>query len=637
VYGKSETDKLTVLLREKPYLYQPHGHISAESSWVFTEEDFDELLNSPVHENFLNATFLLNRVIFLGISADDIGASGRLVALRDRGLSTLSHYWITSDSHIEKRDWAEANGIQQIVYPVSLGHEECICRIIDKINSFVSYDSVNKTPIVGSSSANIVPPSEELYKMDDIDQIRISLNTLIQSYKNPNGEIEYSVYKEFCKKYARSIHASYMMPSEDGEEQYWFGYRIRGVPLGGKTIGRVFSATDQAGEPVAIKILDQRRYSDELYLSAFRRGVTSLKILAKNKIDGIVPIRDAYEVPPTIVMDLENCVSLRGVIEANSLHSVVKRLIIVIRTSEIVLKAHMLPEIILHRDIRPSNILLIGYDWSAEECEAVKVIDFDLSWYKGAVGEDFVRTDRDTLGFQAPEQFEGSATKNRRSTLIDSYGLGATLFYAIASRNPPLKAAREKSWSEDVRRACSVSFQSVPEIVPFLSRTIMQATRDRTDERISVSEIKDKLTDVVSWINDRRLECTQGFIAEMICSLSAYSEYDVDAKEHVFSFSTSHGLTVSYEYDFLEDFILCRMIYEKPANVHNSRADAVLNKLKGEFNSYFESIHTEKLYFKFVGTREFQARASFRVPIATKRAEDISRVIKRISQVLTIL
>ena len=289
VYGKNASDNLQQLTRNTPYLYQPHGIITSESSWVLTADDFADLCNSPLHDEFLTSIFLRDTVLFLGINAADVGATLRLTNLINRQLIPQSHYWIVSDAHTEKRDWAERCGIQQIVYPTSLGHIEPISAIIDALAKYRPEDEIISRPVVGSQQTatrrwDISP--NELFKLDDIDEIRLTLNEIIR-HRSDGQDITYEEYKKICSDYKRAIHSCYMMPTGDPGEK-WFGYQITGKPLGGKTMGRVIPATDNRNDSVAIKILDHRRYSDELYLSAFRRGIKALKILKDRNAIGTV-------------------------------------------------------------------------------------------------------------------------------------------------------------------------------------------------------------------------------------------------------------------------------------------------------------------------------------------------------------
>lgn len=611
VYGKGSLDRLQELTRHQPFLYQPHGSITSESSWVFTKKDFVEICDSPLHDEFLSSIFLRDTVVFVGISANDVGASLRLANLNKKGLRPGSHYWITTTSYVENRIWAEENGVQQILYPSNLGHDACISEIVKSISIYQSIDEVVNRPVIGSAetlkgSAHLSP--KELFKLDDIDQIRVSLNSIIQSATN-GGEISYDSYSKICKDYARAIHSCYMMPSGN-EGEKWFGYHITGTALGGKTIGRVIPAIDTSGEPVVIKILDQRRYSDELYLSAFRRGIKALKILGTNGVDGTVNVRDAYELPPTIVMDYLNCASLEDSVLSGKL-SGLNSLKVLRSASGTILQAHLLAEIVLHRDIRPSNILLEGFDWLDGSFESVKVIDFDLAWHRGALGEDFVRSDRDALGFQAPEQLQGGDAELRRTTSIDSFGLGASLYFAIAKKNPDLSYFNDDGWKKATLDYASRRLIGNPEIAKFIAELIADAMQRDPKSRISVAEIHSRLGDVIEWIEGSKEACSRDFLAEMLCSMSSPSTYEIDRRRKTFSFHTSSGLTVDILHDFLDGEYEVHFKYQKPGNIDNSRADKTLNTLKSDFDGVFRPASPRQVKFNFTGgTREFEARVT---------------------------
>jgi eukaryotic-like serine/threonine-protein kinase len=636
VYGRDASDRLSELTRNRPYLYQPHGSLLSESSWVFTESDFNELCQSPLHEAFLSAMFLRDTVVFIGISAKDCGASLRLANLNNKNLRSLAHFWIASNSHIEDRSWAEENGIQTIFYPAGLGHDFCISEILKSIKEFKSVDSLINIPVVGNintSLDNINVSPEDLFKFDDIDQIRITLNAIIKS-KSGDGEISYEDYSEICRKYARAIHSCYMMPSGDVDDK-WFGYKITGKALGGKTIGRIMPAVDMLGRPVAVKILDQRRYSDELYLSAFRRGIKALKILKDRNIEGTVSVYDAYEVPPTIVMDYLNCASLDQAVASGKL-SPVNSLRVIRFASKTILEAHLLPEIVLHRDIRPSNILLEGFDWDSGSFDKVNVIDFDLAWHKGALGDDFIRSDRDSLGYQAPEQLSKGESSRRRTTLIDSYGLGATLYFCVSSSAPELGIHRDSDWIVSVKKVTARKFRENREIVYFISNLITSSMSDDVAKRISVSEIRDRLDDVIFWLENETDSCSMDFSAEMLCALSAPDRYDVDPRRKIFSFNTLTGLSTSIQYIFLDNVFEISFNYLKPGNVDNGRADKVLNKLKDEFSDIFKHLSPIRCKFGFSGSREFNAKVLLGSSIKTD-IYNVSNKIKNLIKILNIV
>jgi eukaryotic-like serine/threonine-protein kinase len=636
VYGKDAADRLGELIRSTPFLYQPHGSIASDSSWVFTESDFRELCESALHDEFLTSIFLRDTVVFVGISAHDVGASLRLSDLYKKKLKPGSHYWITTTSHMEKRSWAEDNGIQQILYPSDLGHEFCIEQIVSFVRKYKSVDEKISAPITGlavSSHSEQLPSPDQLFKLDDIDEIRLILNEIIKR-ATVDGEISFENYSKICRLYSRAIHSCYMMPAGEAGEK-WFGYQITGKALGGKTIGRIVPALNNSGRPVAIKILDQRRYSDELYLSAFRRGVKALKILNSRGVGGTVPVLDAYEVPPTIVMDFVNCSSLEEAVKASAI-APIDGLRAMRSAANTVLQAHLLPEIVLHRDIRPSNLLLENFDWTSGKFDRTLVIDFDLAWHRGALGDDFIRSERDSLGYQAPEQLQTGDSSSRRHTSVDSYGLAATVYFCLSGSSPDIRQAHDEAWSERVKTLALRRFKESPEIAPFLSSLVFDGMAQQIADRVSVAEIHDRLDDAVKWLEGSYAKCSLDFLSEMVCSISTPSSYMADARRKVFSFHLSSGLSADFKYDFLDNEVEIEFNYVKPGNVDNGRADKTLNKLKQEFTSLFSSVDPKRTTFSFGGSRQFTGKVSLDVRVIRVSPFEVSSCVQKMIRYVSI-
>ncbi|SFL68822.1 Serine/threonine protein kinase [Paenibacillus sp. 1_12] len=78
------------------------------------------------------------------------------------------------------------------------------------------------------------------------------------------------------------------------------------------------------------------------------------------------------------------------------------------------------PEPIIYRDVKPANLMI-------DAQERIRLIDFGIARsYKVGQAADTVRIG--TIGFAAPEQFEGRQTDGR----TDLFGLGALLYYLLS-------------------------------------------------------------------------------------------------------------------------------------------------------------------------------------------------------------
>jgi TolB-like protein/tRNA A-37 threonylcarbamoyl transferase component Bud32 len=115
---------------------------------------------------------------------------------------------------------------------------------------------------------------------------------------------------------------------------------------------------------------------------------------------------------------------------------------------------------ILHRDLKPGNILL-------DDRGEPLVTDFGLAkWLDSASDLTRTLTTFGTPGYIAPEQAQGSA-KNVTAA-ADIYGLGAILFYLLTGRPPFIG----KNVLEVIKQASNTSAPKLRTIVPGLDRDL---------------------------------------------------------------------------------------------------------------------------------------------------------------------
>src|SRR6266566_6121659 len=89
---------------------------------------------------------------------------------------------------------------------------------------------------------------------------------------------------------------------------------------------------------------------------------------------------------------------------------------------------------LIHRDLKPGNVMLTGGDVDTAELE-VKVIDFGLAKAIADAGGEMDLTHGEFVGtpnFASPEQFESGPVDVRS----DIYSLGATLCFALTGKTP---------------------------------------------------------------------------------------------------------------------------------------------------------------------------------------------------------
>jgi serine/threonine protein kinase len=184
-------------------------------------------------------------------------------------------------------------------------------------------------------------------------------------------------------------------------------------------------------------------------VQSFRRGVRAMSITTSSKLPGVSVFRAASEVPALVVMDWISGPTLKEALFAKQLNSVFERLDIVTQLTSIIRDAHALPARVLHRDIRPNNVMLRDF-WETGKIDVV-VLDFDLSWHKDATELSIIHG-ASTSGYISPEQLDVNTKFSTRSALVDSFGLGMTIFFIFSGRDPVPGESDQREWQEVLKR-----------------------------------------------------------------------------------------------------------------------------------------------------------------------------------------
>ena len=226
-------------------------------------------------------------------------------------------------------------------------------------------------------------------------------------------------------------------PNEPALSQQFGSYRILrrgdGAPdeLGRGAMGITYRAIDVTlNRQVALKIIDPRQHGDDRARERFTREARSAAALRHPNIAtihhfGVQEDTGQYFYAMELVEGetLEERVHRSGPVGVRTAIAIAKQVVAGIAAAT----KHR----VVHRDLKPGNIMLVGTDAEVPE---VKIIDFGLA---KAVEEtqDPMTVTRGFVGspaFASPEQFVNRALDVRS----DIYSLGATLWFALTGKTP---------------------------------------------------------------------------------------------------------------------------------------------------------------------------------------------------------
>ena len=502
-----------------PFIANLHGTLDDTSSWIFTKSQLLDILNRDDYRTFITTVLCSNVVVFIGITVDDESVGGHFSNLKDLGIKDLNHFWITSRRDIATDEWAEAVGIRIIRYNDSNGDHRGLLSILQDLYSYIPKD-IDAPPVTTAYSdttpISILPSPKEL-KQEDAETIRKLLNEHASNiiHNDPNAE---NTYKEFCQQYAESIYRAWYITSEP-PDNILLEYKII-EPTKKGAFGQVYRAEAPNGEIVAIKVLHESIRHDDTMLQCFRRGVQAMGILSKRNVKGMVAYKTASEIPACAVMSFIEGPDLRMAVENRLIVAWEDILRIAFDLTSIVRSGHRLPERVLHRDIRPSNVMLKNYYNDPDNYEVV-VLDFDLSWHRDAYGVS-VDHSRTMNGYLAPEQC-GESHDSTRNALVDSYGIGMTLYYMRSAIEPIFMQHKHENWNDILERnICHHKCDTWKSLPRRYARLIMNCTNNEQSKRPDMSYIVGELYRLQQAMQSPDSVLSLGLIAEEMASRSDY-------------------------------------------------------------------------------------------------------------------
>lgn len=475
-----------VLQGTRFFVLNLHGTVEDYASWVMRKTDREKLFSNIGYNALLKGLFASGVVVFIGANPMDEAIRCHLEKVRrgDFIPGTSSMYWITDNTKSDAFEFSDRYNFSRIIYSSRDNHRE-LKDVVTQLCCGKSYEEEDATPAV-INLPNINKSVRNFEKIDfsnlSEEDVREYLNKRAYEILKSGTQSGYDAYKAFLHEYRKQIH------------QAWFvdkGERLLGLTLkeeiGEGTFGRVYRAVDSAGEEFAVKVLKEDVMRKAEYLQSFRRGVRAMRILSEKNIKGIVKFRSATEIPASVVMELINGENLHEIVLQHQLSTWKEKMSVLKEVGRIIRDAHALPERVLHRDIRPHNIMVRNF--YGEGCSDICVLDFDLAFHKDA-NEVSVPMGVGN-GYTAPEQTKSFGQKGEsRSSRVDSYGFAMLCYFVITGKDPVPQQCMMQGWEETVNhdvggRRCSEWYS-----LPFkMAEIIKTCTRPDQNERWDLYQI----------------------------------------------------------------------------------------------------------------------------------------------------
>jgi hypothetical protein len=481
-----------VLKNNVPFVGNLHGNLEDDRSWIFTQGELNLLLQNLRYREFVRTILCSRTVVFMGITVDDVAVSRHLEYFQEIKFDAGDHFWLTERSDKRTADFAESLGIRPIFLELPGDDYSAVSEFFIAIEKFVPPE-IDAPPAYSQRAEKEGPAllqAKELCVLSAND-IRWQLNVNAASILSPADENAYMAYESFCKKYDEAIYRAWFVGT-DGGSNVLLDFVLESEIQHPGAFGRVFRARDPKGDIIAVKVLHEGIRRDPERLQSFRRGARAMRILTDHQLDGMVRYRDACEIPAMVAMDWIEGPNLKTAVEARYISNWNDVLRVGSRLAEILRSAHRLPERVLHRDVRPPNIMMENR-YSDDINWNLVVLDFDLSWHRDSV-EKSISAASSPTGYLAPEQLSRQAGVSTRSAAVDSFGVGMTLFFMVSRRDPTPNEHLLMEWDQTVNVACrnfgEVSWKCIPRR---FARLILKATRDRQHDRCDMALIEREL------------------------------------------------------------------------------------------------------------------------------------------------
>lgn len=264
-------------------------------------------------------------------------------------------------------------------------------------------------------------------------------------------------------------------------------YVLQTLGTGGMSV--VYSAKHLESKKIyAVKTLRMQAASDELTVKRFQREAETLTYLNHPNIVRIHDYGKTSKKQPFFIMDFLTGDSLNDVLKKEKLISYERVQTIFMQVLAAVAHAHK--QGLVHRDLKPGNIMLLK---TSQQSDFVKVVDFGIAKFE----EEAQKLTRmgEVWGspiYMSPEQCMGGQLDQR----ADIYSLGIVMYEALTGEVPFFGKNYVETMSKQIGEPARPPSQMNPNVkIPEkLERLIMRALEKEPNKRYQrVEEMLDDL------------------------------------------------------------------------------------------------------------------------------------------------
>ncbi len=246
---------------------------------------------------------------------------------------------------------------------------------------------------------------------------------------------------------------------------------------------------------VAIKMLQAQLISDSMSVKRFQQESKSASRISHPNVITVYDFGISPNGQPFIVMDYLQGISLADLIKNEGQIGVERSIKILAQACDALDHAHKMG--VIHRDVKPTNFVLINYD---EEKDFVKVVDFGVAKLMNAGPEGQRLTQAgEVCGspvYMSPEQCTGAELDQRS----DIYSMGIVVYETLTGKLPILGKTMVDTMSKHISEMPPTFTQARPDLyIPErLEQVVFKAlAKDPNDRHQTMDELRIDLENAI--------------------------------------------------------------------------------------------------------------------------------------------